>query len=81
VKPSKTLTKILAGSKNVNFNDFCLLVEAFGFKLTRVNGSHHIFKSPEVNELINLQNVKGEVKPYQVSQVLKLVERYNLKLK
>jgi len=35
---------------------------------------------PDVHELVNLQNVKGQAKPYQVRQCLKLVERYNLRL-
>jgi predicted RNA binding protein YcfA (HicA-like mRNA interferase family) len=56
------------------------LVEAFGFRLERVRGSHHIFIHPEVKEIVNLQNVKGQVKPYQVRQVLKIVERYALEL-
>ena len=30
--------------------------------------------------LLNLQDVNGQAKPYQVRQLLKLVERYNLKL-
>jgi predicted RNA binding protein YcfA (HicA-like mRNA interferase family) len=54
------------------------LVEALGFKLARVNGSHHIFTHPGVAELVNLQEVNGKCKPYQVRQVLKLVDRYNL---
>jgi len=56
------------------------LVEGFGFKLARVSGSHHIFTHPEIPELINLQEVKGQAKPYQIQQVLRLVERYNVKL-
>jgi hypothetical protein len=35
---------------------------------------------PAVPELVNLQEVGGKCKPYQVKQVLKLVERYNLRL-
>jgi hypothetical protein len=31
-------------------------------------------------ELINLQNVHGQVKPYQIKQFLALVERYNLRM-
>jgi hypothetical protein len=31
--------------------------------------------------LLNLQNVKGEAKPYQIRQFLRLVERYNLSLR
>jgi hypothetical protein len=30
--------------------------------------------------MVNLQNVGGKAKPYQVRQVLRLVERYNLTL-
>ena len=52
----------------------------FGFRLQRINGSHHIFAHPEVLELVNLQDVKGKAKPYQVKQLLQLVERYNLKM-
>lgn len=76
----KLLEKILAGSKNVRFDDMVKLVEGFGFRLSRVNGSHHIFVHPAVRELVNLQNVHGEAKPYQIQQFLRLVERYNLTL-
>ena len=41
--------------------------------------SHHIFVHPEVSELVNIQDVNGVAKPYQVRQFLKLMERYNLK--
>jgi hypothetical protein len=40
-----------------------------------VSGSHHIYAHPEVAELVNLQEVDGEAKPYQVRQVMRLVER------
>jgi hypothetical protein len=33
-----------------------------------------------VAELVNMQDVDGVAKPYQVRQFLKLVERYNLRL-
>ncbi len=64
--------------KNVAFEDMRRLVEAFGFELKRVSGSHHIFAHPDVRELVNLQVVEGEAKPYQIRQFLKLVERYSL---
>lgn len=77
----KTLQQILAGSKNVRFADMIRLVEAFGFSLARVNGSHHIFAHPDIPELVNLQDVRGQAKLYQIRQFLKLVEEYNLTLK
>ena len=80
MKPRKVLQKILGGSRNVRFDDLSGLVEAFGFTLARVSGSHHIFTHPNVPELVNLQEVGGQAKPYQIRQFLKLVEEYNLTL-
>lgn len=76
----KLLRKILSGSKNIAFNDMVSLVKGFGFRFSRQEGSHQIFVHTDIPELINLQNVKGQAKPYQVRQVLKLVERYDLQL-
>jgi hypothetical protein len=49
--------------------------------LIRISGSHHIYTHQSVRELVNLQNVKGKAKAYQVRQFLSLVERYNLQIK
>jgi len=62
----KLLQKALSGSKNLRFSEMITLVEAFGFRLSRVKGSHHIFAHPQVQELINLQSVGGKAKPYQI---------------
>lgn len=76
----RLLRRLLAGSLNVSFSDLTNLAEGFGFQLARVRGSHHIFRHPHVSELLNLQDVGGAAKPYQVRQLLALVERYNLQL-
>ncbi len=76
----KLLRKVLASPTNVRFDDMRGLVEAFGFQLLRTSGSHHIFSHPGVPELVNLQEVDGEAKPYQIRQFLRLVERNNLEL-
>lgn len=76
----KILAKALASPANLRFADACRLAEAFGFRLIRVSGSHHIFGKAGMNEQVNLQEVQGEAKPYQVRQFLKLVERYNLSI-
>ena len=76
----KLLRQALAGSKNMRFADSVSLVEAFGFRLVRTSGSHHVFERSGVNELLNLQNRKGKAKPYQLKQFLELVELYNLEL-
>lgn len=56
------------------------LLEAFGFELRRKSGSHHIFVHPDIPELVNLQDVRGQAKPYQARQFLRLVERYALRM-
>ena len=76
----RLLLRIVNGSRNVAFSDFVNLIEGFGFRLSRVRGSHHIFVHPAIPELVNLQEVGGQVKPYQVRQTLKLIERHRLRL-
>jgi predicted RNA binding protein YcfA (HicA-like mRNA interferase family) len=81
MKRRKLLKRLSEGQlKNVAFGDMINMVEGFGFRLVRVSGSHHIFTNPGIPELVNLQEVKGEAKPYQIRQFLRLVERYNLRL-
>lgn len=81
VDPKATLEAARAGSRNVRFKDALNLAEALGFRLTRVRGSHHILAHPGVRELVNLQEVDGKAKPYQLRQLLRLTERYNLLLR
>jgi len=77
----KLLQRLAQGNlQNVPFADLVNLVEGFGFKLLRTSGSHHIFGHPGIPELVNLQNVGGKAKPYQIRQFLRLVERCNIKL-
>jgi hypothetical protein len=42
MRKRKLLERALAGSKNIRFAEMVALVEAFGFRLSRVSGSHHI---------------------------------------
>lgn len=81
VNPRKLLGRISRGDvRNVAFGDFCRLLEHLGFTLSRTGGNHRIYVHPDVPELVNLQEVGNEAKPYQIRQVLRLVERYNLEL-
>jgi hypothetical protein len=81
VDPRRLLARLARGDlANVSFSDMRRLVESFGFELRRTSGSHHIFVHPDVPELLNLQEVRGQAKPYQARQFLRLVERYALRL-
>lgn len=78
MNPSKLFEKALNAPAGLRFEELCVLAVSFGFRLVRVRGSHHIFMHPAVAGLLNLQNVGGKAKPYQVRQLLRLIERYNL---
>jgi predicted RNA binding protein YcfA (HicA-like mRNA interferase family) len=81
VNPRRLLARIARGDlANVSFSDMCRLLEAFGFELRRTSGSHHVFVHPEIRELLSLQEVGGQAKPYQIRQFLRLVERYALSM-
>ncbi len=76
----KLFEKLLAGSLDIRFEDFILLLEQFGFRLDRTRGSHHIFIHPDIAELLSIQPRKdGKAKPYQLRQFLKLIEEYDLR--
>lgn len=82
VNRQRLLDKLLSGSKDITFREFVALLEGFGFRLDRMRGSHHVFVHPLIGEMLSIQPRKdGKAKPYQLRQVLKLVEEYNLELK
>lgn len=78
----KLLIRLARGDlTNVAFGDARRLLEGLGFELRRVSGSHHVFAHPDIVELLNLQSVRGQAKPYQLRQMIRLVERYDLRLR
>ena len=81
MRPEKLLERLAAGKlHNVAFADLCRLAEALGFRLDRVRSSHHIYTHPDIPIRLNLQNRQGQAKPYQIRQLLALIEDYNLTL-
>lgn len=74
MKPDQLLKKLKSRHfKNWKFSDAVKLVESLGFVHDRTSGSHQIFIHPEKG-MMNLQNVKGEAKPYQLRQLLSKLE-------
>ncbi|MBU0606690.1 MAG: type II toxin-antitoxin system HicA family toxin [Armatimonadetes bacterium] len=81
MNPGRLLRRLASGAlSNVAFADMIRLAEDFGFRVARISGSHHILRHPSVPEMVNLQEVRGQAKPYQIRQFLKLVERHRLVL-
>lgn len=62
----------------ISFRVLIQKVKRFGFMPVRQKGSHIRFVHPEVSDLLNLQNIKGKAKPYQLKQLLRIVEKHNL---
>ncbi len=81
MKVARIWQALLEGSRDVRITDLIRLAKAFGFELRRVSGSHHILAHPSMVELLNLQpGPDGKAKPYQIRQLVALVERHGLKL-
>jgi len=81
MKPHKLLKKIVTGSRNIRFQDFAQLINAFGFALERITGSHHIYSHPDVPQTISVQpDQNNQAKAYQVRQFLRIVEKFELTL-
>ncbi|MDR2569302.1 MAG: type II toxin-antitoxin system HicA family toxin [Oscillospiraceae bacterium] len=76
----KLFVRIVNNQKNVQFNDFVTVIEAFGFSCVRRGGSHQIYNHPNIAELINVQDENGKGKPYQIKQFLSLVEKYKMNM-
>ena len=81
MRPRRLFERISRGDvANVAFDDLSRLLLQLGFRLQRTRGSHHRYAHASVRERVNVQEMAGMAKPYQVRQIWRLVERYNLKL-
>jgi HicA-like toxin of HicAB toxin-antitoxin system len=78
VKAERAWRLIRRGRYNLSFDDLVRVASAFGFVHTRTSGSHHIFNHPNLPGMLNLQPDGHQAKPYQVRQLVKLVEKYGL---
>ena len=73
------LTKILqemnTNPKGVRFIELRKVCEYFFGKPRQSGSSHCVFKTPWPGDpRVNIQNVKGKAKPYQVRQVLHAIQ-------
>ncbi|HEY9205929.1 MAG TPA: type II toxin-antitoxin system HicA family toxin [Candidatus Methanoperedens sp.] len=75
---SAVYNELKKNPKNVRFNRLCNAAEIFGFKFRGGKGSHVIYRRDGIKEMLNFQNVGGWAKPYQVRQLLKIIDKYNL---
>lgn len=76
----KILEAAQANPRSLDFSDLVCLVEAAGWVLKRQQGSHRVYSRPGTPEIINIQPRGKDAKPYQVRQVVELIERYSIQL-
>jgi len=78
-RAAKTLEQVLSGRSdaNIGFEDLRNLLFTLDFS-ERTRGSHHIFRRPGIEEMINLQREGPNAKPYQVKQVRAVILKYRL---
>lgn len=74
----KLFNELKKNPRGVRFERLCKVAEAFGFRFRGGRGSHRIYVREGVREMLNFQNVSGKAKPYQVRQLIKIIEKYNL---
>jgi hypothetical protein len=81
-KIRKLYQKALNSPNNLDFNELRALAKGVGFiPRKRTGSSHEAFKHSEIKglkSLLNLQEDSGKAKPYQVRQLLELIDEYNL---
>ncbi len=72
-KLKKLVEEFLRRPPEVNFNDVCYLLEAFGFEEKRSKGSHHIFRD-SLGRTITVPKKGGQkVKGVYVQQIVELL--------
>lgn len=78
MKKEKLLDELKSNPKNMRFERLCRIAEHFGFRFRGGKGSHRIFVHQGIPEILNLQDVGGKAKPYQVRQLIKMIEKHGL---
>jgi predicted RNA binding protein YcfA (HicA-like mRNA interferase family) len=74
---AKLYRKFLDG-RPLTFAELQSLLEAFGYQLDRVRGSHHTYRHPVIGQRMQIQPKGKDAKDYQVQQFRTIVDRHGL---
>lgn len=77
-KAINRINKWRESRSNVRFNELLLVAIAFGFEFKGMKGSHVVYSRCDIKEILTFQSVNGKAKPYQVKQLIDLIDKYNL---
>lgn len=74
------LIQMRQAPKSIRFNDLCKVCDAYFGEARQSGTSHRVYKTPwQGDPRVNIQNSKGKAKPYQIRQVLRAIERLEVK--
>ncbi len=77
----KLLLKAINSPDNLRFEELCSLAVCFGWERVGGTGSHRVYMHPSlgraVGSMMNFQSRKGKAKPYQVRQLLDMINGLN----
>ena len=75
---SKLLRAVAENPEAVRFVSACKIAEVLGFIHKGGAGSHHAFARPGVLQLLNFQNRRGYIPPYQARQLIAMIAKYGV---
>jgi hypothetical protein len=79
-KIKEILALMRRNPKGVSFTDLCKVCDYYFGEARQTSSSHRIYKTLwQGDPRVNIQNEKGMAKAYQVKQVLKAIERLEVK--
>jgi predicted RNA binding protein YcfA (HicA-like mRNA interferase family) len=70
------IASIRGNAKNVRYTDACKVAGWLGFDAKAQKGSHAAYSKSGEADLLNFQNKNGMIKPYQVRQLIKMIDKY-----
>lgn len=79
-KAAELLGRARQNPQSLSFRELERLVLAVGYVFDRQSGSHRIYRCRGL-PIINLQAIGKDAKPYQVRQVLQIIDEYRLEVK
>ena len=75
----KLLTQIRNNPQDVRFTDLVKVCDYYFGEPRQKGTSHHVYKTPwQGDPRVNIQNKKGQAKPYQVKQVIAAIEKLEM---
>ena len=73
----KLIRRFLDGEK-IHFAEFQRVLEAYGWRLDRVRGSHHIYRHDRAPRPLPIEPDGKEARAYQLRQARAMIERHGL---